>query len=189
MEYSSGSRLEAPTLQTRYGEASMWALFHGSDSRVDLPVWAAAAVVSVVPACWKWRDYRELVAHPELGGTGSTGRIGAVRRRPGPGRSGRAGRPRSGGAERDLRVWPSGRRVKHVLACGGSLESLRALVTQLEEGVTSCEEVVGAAAAYVAEGGRATRAQPRANPVTDAADQLRGIALGSRTPPGQPPTA
>jgi hypothetical protein len=50
--------------------------------------------------------------------------------------------------------------VKHVLACGGSLESLRALVTQFEEGVTSCEELVGAAAAYVAEGGRATDPGP-----------------------------
>jgi hypothetical protein len=36
----------------------------------------------------------------------------------------------------------------------------------------------GPAAAYVAEEGRATRAQPSANPVTEAADQLRGIALG-----------
>jgi hypothetical protein len=57
-------------------------------------------------------------------------------------------------------------------------ESHRALVAQFEHGVTAFEELVGAAAAYVAEDGRATPEHPSVSQLTEATDLLRGIALG-----------
>ena len=58
-------------------------------------------------------------------------------------------------AERDCGAGPAGGRVERGLPYGGSQESLSqahgALVAQIEDGVTAYEELVGAAAAYVAE--------------------------------------
>jgi hypothetical protein len=70
--------------------------------------------------------------------------------------------------------------VERGLPYGGSHESLSralsALVAQFEEGVTAYEELVGAAAAYVAEDGRTTG--EHLNQLAEATDLLRGIALG-----------
>lgn len=72
--------------------------------------------------------------------------------------------------------------VERGLRYGGSHESLSqalsALVAQFEQGVTGYEELVGAAAAYVAEDGRMSREYPSVSRLTDATDLLRGIALG-----------
>ena len=72
--------------------------------------------------------------------------------------------------------------VERGLAYGGSHESLgqalNALVAQFEQGVTAYEDLVGAAAAYVAEDGRTTREHPSMSRLTEATDLLRGIALG-----------
>ena len=86
-------------------------------------------------------------------------------------------------AERDCGSWPSGRPGSSAgCAYGGSHESLgqalSALVAQFEQGVTAYEELVGAAAAYVAEDGRTTREHPSVSQLTEATDLLRGIALG-----------
>jgi hypothetical protein len=72
--------------------------------------------------------------------------------------------------------------VERGLRYGGSNESLSqalsALVAQFEQGVTGYEELVGAAAAYVAEDGFTSREHPSVSRLTDATDLLRGIALG-----------
>jgi hypothetical protein len=53
-----------------------------------------------------------------------------------------------------------------------------ALVAEFEQGVTAYEELVGAAAAYLAEEGRTASHQPSLNHLTEATDLLRGIAEG-----------
>ncbi len=52
------------------------------------------------------------------------------------------------------------------------------LVAQFVQGVTAYEELVGAAAGYVAEDGRTTLEQPSVSRLIEATDLLRGIALG-----------
>jgi len=82
-------------------------------------------------------------------------------------------------AERELRALA--RRAagaERGLAYGGSPESVRALVAQFERGVTAYEQLVGAAAAYVAEDERTARDQPAVSRLAEATDLLRGIALG-----------
>jgi hypothetical protein len=86
-------------------------------------------------------------------------------------------------AERELReLAKRAAGVERALRYGGAHESLSqalsALVAQFEQGVTGYEELVGAAAAYVAEDGRTTREHPSVSRLTDATDLLRGIALG-----------
>ncbi len=86
-------------------------------------------------------------------------------------------------AERGLRVLArQAAAVERGLPYGGSHESLSqslgALVTQFEDGVTAYEELVGAAAAYVAEDRRATWEHPSVSRLTEATDLLRGFALG-----------
>jgi hypothetical protein len=72
--------------------------------------------------------------------------------------------------------------VERGLPYGGSHETLShglsALVAQFEQGVTAYEDLVGAAAAYVAEDGRTTREHPSVSQLTEATDLLRGVALG-----------
>jgi hypothetical protein len=72
--------------------------------------------------------------------------------------------------------------VERGLRYGGSHESLGqahgALVAQFVQGVTAYEDLVGAAAGYVAEDGRATLEHPSVSRLTEATDLLRGIALG-----------
>lgn len=86
-------------------------------------------------------------------------------------------------AERELRELA--KRVAGVergLLYGGSPESLSqavsTLVTQFEQGVTAYEDLVGAAAAYVAEDGWARREHPAVSHLAEATDLLRGITLG-----------
>ena len=86
-------------------------------------------------------------------------------------------------AERELRLLARrAAAVERGLPYGGSYESLGqahgAMVTQFEEGVAAYEELVGAAAAYVAEDRRTAWEQPSVNRLTEATDLLRGIALG-----------
>lgn len=57
-------------------------------------------------------------------------------------------------------------------------QSLSALVAQFEQGVTAYEELVGAAAMYVAEEGRMPGEDPSLRRLAEATDLLRGIALG-----------
>jgi len=68
------------------------------------------------------------------------------------------------------------------LPYGRSGESLgrahAALVADFERGVTAYEEMVGAAAAYVAEEGRTTLEHRSLSQLTDAAERLRAIAQG-----------
>jgi hypothetical protein len=118
---------------------------------------------SVIPG-WRRLDratvvLNNLVVHP--GGPGET----AVREAAVAERELRALARRAAGAERGL-------------AYGGSPESVRALVAQFERGVTAYEQLVGAAAAYVAEDERTARDQPAVSQLTEATDLLRGIALG-----------
>lgn len=72
--------------------------------------------------------------------------------------------------------------VERGLRYAGSPDALgqahRALVAQFEDGVTAYEELVGAAAGYVAEDGRTTLEHPTVNRLTEATDMLRGIAMG-----------
>jgi len=82
-------------------------------------------------------------------------------------------------AERELRALArraSG--AERGLAYGGSPESVRVLVAHFERGVSAYEQLVGAAAAYVAEDERTARAQPSVSQLTEATELLRGIALG-----------
>lgn len=74
------------------------------------------------------------------------------------------------GVERGMRVGGQG--------TGGLAEAHAALVAQFEQGVTAYEGLVGAAAAYVAEGGRTTSQHPSVGPLTEATDLLRGVAGG-----------
>lgn len=60
----------------------------------------------------------------------------------------------------------------------GIAEAHGTLVQQFEQGVTAYEELVGAAAAYVAEDGRSTLEHPSVGRLTEATDLLRGIAYG-----------
>jgi hypothetical protein len=118
---------------------------------------------SVVPG-WRRLDraagvLNSLVVHP--GGPGDTAVVEAAVAE----RELRALARRAAGAERGL-------------AYGGSPESVRALVGQFERGVTAYEQLVGAAAAYVAEDERTARDQPAVSQLTEATDLLRGIALG-----------
>lgn len=53
-----------------------------------------------------------------------------------------------------------------------------ALVAQFEQGVTAYEELVGAAATYVAEDGRSTLEQPAIDHLVEATQLLRGVAAG-----------
>ena len=53
-----------------------------------------------------------------------------------------------------------------------------ALVAQFEQGVTAYEDLVGAAAAYVAEEGRTTSQHPSVSHLAEATELLRGIAVG-----------
>jgi hypothetical protein len=76
---------------------------------------------------------------------------------------------RAAGVERGLRYAGSPASLGHALG---------ALVAQFEQGVTGYEELVGAAAAYVAEEERTAREHPSGSQLTDATDLLRGIALG-----------
>lgn len=57
-------------------------------------------------------------------------------------------------------------------------ETHRALVERFERGVAAYEELVGAAAAYLAEGERSTVEHPSVYQLTAATDLLRGIAAG-----------
>ena len=57
-------------------------------------------------------------------------------------------------------------------------QALAALVAQFEQGVTAYEELVGAAAAYVAEEGRSTPEHSSVSHLAEATDLLRGIARG-----------
>jgi hypothetical protein len=57
-------------------------------------------------------------------------------------------------------------------------EALTVLVTQFERGVTAYEELVGAAAAYVAEDARTSQEHTSLIRLTESTDLLRGIALG-----------
>lgn len=72
--------------------------------------------------------------------------------------------------------------VERGLRYGGAHEALgeahHALVEQFEDGVTAYEQLVGAAAAYVAEDGRTALEHPSVNRLAEATDLLRGIALG-----------
>jgi hypothetical protein len=86
-------------------------------------------------------------------------------------------------AERSLRALAkraSG--VERGLSYAGSPESLgqalSGLVGQFEQAVTAYEELVGAAASYVAEEGRSTPEHPSVSHLTEATDLLRGVALG-----------
>lgn len=54
----------------------------------------------------------------------------------------------------------------------------RALLDQLEDGVTAYERLVAAAAGYVAEDGRAATEHPATVRLTEATDMLRGVADG-----------
>jgi hypothetical protein len=53
-----------------------------------------------------------------------------------------------------------------------------ALVAQFEQGVTAYEELVGAAASYVAEDGRSTLDHPAIDHLAEATELLRGVAAG-----------
>jgi hypothetical protein len=57
-------------------------------------------------------------------------------------------------------------------------QALSALVARFEQGVTAYEELVGAAAAYLAEDARMTEEHPSVSRLAEATDLLRGIALG-----------
>jgi hypothetical protein len=85
-------------------------------------------------------------------------------------------------AERELRELANrAAAVEHGLRYGsqGALEQAHhALVAQFEQGVAAYEELVGAAAAYLAEEGRATPEHPSVSHLADATDLLRGIAHG-----------
>jgi hypothetical protein len=76
---------------------------------------------------------------------------------------------RAAGVERGLRYGGSHACLNH---------ALNALVGQFEHGVTGYEELVGAAAAYLAEDGRTAPQRPSVSRLTDTTDLLRGIALG-----------
>jgi hypothetical protein len=71
--------------------------------------------------------------------------------------------------------------LERALPYGASRQSLgqahNALVTEFEQGVRAYEELVGAAAAYVAEEGRASLQRPSSH-LAEATDLLRGIAEG-----------
>jgi hypothetical protein len=82
-------------------------------------------------------------------------------------------------AERELRALARrAAAAERGLAYGGSPGSVSALVAQFERGVTAYEQLVGAAAAYVAEDERTARDQPAMSQLAEATDLLRGIALG-----------
>ena len=86
-------------------------------------------------------------------------------------------------AERGLRALAKrAAGVERGLPYGGSRESLgqalSALVAQFEQGVTAYEELVGAAAAYVAEEGRTTPEHRSVSRLAEATDLLRGITIG-----------
>jgi hypothetical protein len=72
--------------------------------------------------------------------------------------------------------------VERGMPYGASHESLapalRALVEHFERGVAAYEDLVGAAAAYVAEDDWTTRERPSVNRLAEATDLLRGLALG-----------
>jgi hypothetical protein len=86
-------------------------------------------------------------------------------------------------AERSLRdLADRAAGLQRALPYGASQQSLGhahdALVAEFDQGVRGYEELVGAAAACVAEEGRTLREQPSVNHLTEAADLLRGIAEG-----------
>jgi hypothetical protein len=86
-------------------------------------------------------------------------------------------------AERELReLAKRAAGVERGLPYGGSQDFLeqahRALVAQFEQGVAAYEELVGAAAAYLAEEGLATPEHPSLSHLADATDLLQGIAHG-----------
>lgn len=100
-----------------------------------------------------------------------------------PGGPGDAARLEAAAAERELRALA--RRVAGVergLPYSASHETLgqavSAMVTQFEQGVTAYEELVGAAAAHVAQEGRMAPEHPSVSQLTEATDMLRGITLG-----------
>jgi hypothetical protein len=65
------------------------------------------------------------------------------------------------------------------LAPAGPLTRAHAeLMTQLDEGVAAYEQLVAAAAGYVAEDGRSTAGNTAVNRLREATDLLRGIAAG-----------
>ena len=70
------------------------------------------------------------------------------------------------------------RGLAYVGSDGSADPALSALVAQFNQGVTAYEELVGAAAAYVAEDGRTTPQHPSVSRLAEATDLLRGIALG-----------
>jgi hypothetical protein len=81
---------------------------------------------------------------------------------------------------RDLALRAAG--VERALPYGAPQQSIGqahdALVAEFEQGVTAYEELVGAAAAYLAEEGRTASQQPSLNHLTEATELLRGIAEG-----------
>jgi hypothetical protein len=86
-------------------------------------------------------------------------------------------------AERELRELANrAAAVERGLPYSGSQDSLeqahRALIVQFERGVAAYEELVAAAAAYVAEEARTTPEHPSLSHLADATDLLRGIAHG-----------
>jgi hypothetical protein len=76
---------------------------------------------------------------------------------------------RAAGVERGLRYGGSHASLNH---------ALNALVGRFEQGVSGYEELVGAAAAYVAEDGRTAPESPSVSRLTDTTDLLRGMTLG-----------
>ena len=86
-------------------------------------------------------------------------------------------------AERELReLAKRAAGVERGMPYGGSQDSLgralSALVAQFEQGVTAYEDLVGAAAAYVAEDWRMTPEHQSLRHLAEATDLLRGIAMG-----------
>jgi hypothetical protein len=163
--------------------------------------WAAAAGGSVMLAGWRWVDYSALAAQPEPPALDSAvaaertrhrveafvsefpgGReaIGELLRHGGPGE---AAVLEAAVAERGLRdLAKRAAVVERGLRYGGSHQTLgqahSALVAHFDEGVAAYEELVGAAAGYVAEDGRTTLEQPSVGRLAEATDLLRGVALG-----------
>jgi hypothetical protein len=123
---------------------------------------------TAVTSGWRRLDLAAAVLSnlaPSLGGPGETAVLEAATAERGL----RELAARAAGVERGL---PYGLSHEHI----GQAHS--ALVAQFEQGVSAYEELVGAAAAYVAEEGRTTPEHPSVNHLAEATDLLRGIALG-----------
>lgn len=89
---------------------------------------------------------------------------------------------RTASVERAIKVAPESARESLKDAHG-------ALVTQLDDGVSAYEQLVAAAAGYVAEDGRTVTESPAVGRLADATEMLRGIALGLAELRGDPRAA